>query len=185
MSDQEKPPKGLNSEDRAIWEEYTDETQEFEKEDFESLLEGGADEKIDSDKTSITHTVEAKSRFVDNAMSFEIDRRTEEKLRKGKMSIERKLDLHGMTQAVAHEALSKFIEQAISQKLRCVLIVTGKGKAKSTSENWLEEGQGVLKQRVPQWLEASVFSGDILRVIPAQPKDGGSGALYVYLRRKR
>jgi DNA-nicking Smr family endonuclease len=102
----------------------------------------------------------------------ELDRRTAEKLRKGQMPIEARLDLHGLTQAKAHVALNEFILSASRAGRRCVLVITGKGA-------------GVLQTRVPEWLEEPALRPLILRSLPAQRRHGGAGALYVYLRRDR
>lgn len=102
----------------------------------------------------------------------ELDRKTAQKLRKGEMRIEGRLDLHGMSLEQAHQALPPFILRAYNEKKRCVVVVTGKGK-------------GILQRHVPEWLSHQPLHAIVLRAVPAQPKDGGSGALYVYLRRHR
>ncbi|MDH3701635.1 MAG: Smr/MutS family protein [Alphaproteobacteria bacterium] len=104
-----------------------------------------------------------------------IDRRTAENLRRGRMSIEARLDLHGMTQIEAHRALSAFVAGQHESGRRCVLVVTGKGR----------EGGGVLRSMVPQWLNATELRPRVLAFNYAQPRDGGEGALYVLLRRRR
>src|SRR3954465_2719892 len=73
-----------------------------------------------------------------------IDRRTAQRVRKGTIEIERRLDLHGMTEAAAHAALDRFIEQAWRQGARMLLVITGKGGA--------GRGEGVLKRNLPRWL---------------------------------
>lgn len=104
-----------------------------------------------------------------------IDRRTAENLRRGKMSIEARLDLHGMTQLEAHRALTAFVAGQHDSGRRCVLVVTGKGR----------EGGGVLRAMVPQWLNGAELRPRVLAFNYAQPRDGGDGALYVLLRRRR
>ena len=104
-----------------------------------------------------------------------LDRKTSEKFRKGQMSIEATLDLHGMTQDEAHPALHKFIKRSYADKKRCVLVITGKGA----------EGNGILKRMTPEWLEDRSVKNLILKTATAQAKDGGSGALYILLRRQR
>lgn len=101
-----------------------------------------------------------------------VDRRTAERLRRGRLPIDARLDLHGHTRETAHQVLSGFLATACDTGRRTVLIVTGKG-------------QGVLKDAVPRWLNESPNRGRILLVAQAQPKDGGGGALYVLLRRRR
>jgi DNA-nicking Smr family endonuclease len=92
------------------------------------------------------------------------------------MRPEARLDLHGMTQEEAHRALSHFVARAQEDGLRALLVITGKGGA----------GRGgVLREAVPRWLEEPLLRGRVLSVAPAQPKDGGGGALYVLLRRRR
>jgi len=104
-----------------------------------------------------------------------IDRRTAENLKRGKMSIEARLDLHGMTQVEAHRALTAFVAGQHESGRRCVLVVTGKGR----------EGGGVLRAMVPQWLNAAELRPRLLAFNYAQPRDGGDGALYILLRRRR
>jgi DNA-nicking Smr family endonuclease len=104
-----------------------------------------------------------------------IDRRTAERLRKGEMAIDRRLDLHGMTQERAHAALDRFVRGAWADGARMLLIITGKGSG----------GEGVLRRSLPQWLNAGEHAPRVLRMETAQPKHGGGGAFYVLLRRQR
>lgn len=115
----------------------------------------------------------------------QLDKRTETKLKKGQIAIEGTLDLHGMTQARAHDALSNFIIAAQKAGKRCVLVITGKGNSKRGTEDWLESKPGILKQKLPQWLEMAPLNRLVLRHCPAQAAHGGSGAFYVYLKRDR
>ena len=104
-----------------------------------------------------------------------LDGSTTKKIRSGKFSIEATLDLHGLTQSQAHQSLNQFISKAVKNDLRMILIITGKGIS----------GNGVLRNQVPIWLKSSDCSPHILAFSQAQAKDGGNGALYVRLRRKR
>jgi DNA-nicking Smr family endonuclease len=106
-----------------------------------------------------------------------IDRRTAERLRRGRLAIEARLDLHGRFQEDAHRALNAFIVDCAAAGKRVVLVITGKGKA--------SEGGGVLRRNVPRWLQLSPCAPHVLAAVPAQPQHGGAGALYVLLRRKR
>ncbi len=105
-----------------------------------------------------------------------LDKANAERLRQGAKPIEARLDLHGLTQQAAHGALNHFIGQAVERGLRCVLVITGKGN---------RDGTGVLRTQVPRWLNEAALRGHILAFSHAQPKDGGEGALYVLLKRKR
>lgn len=109
-----------------------------------------------------------------------IDRANSERLRRGKRPIEARLDPHGLTQAEAHRALADFIRGARGAGKRCVLVITGRGSAKGSNSPG-----GVLKAAVPRWLDEPEFRPHVLAVATAQPRDGGSGALYVMLRRTR
>ena len=112
-----------------------------------------------------------------------VDKRTADKFRKGELKIERRLDLHGLTQKDALSAVSAFVRNAYLQKLRCVLIITGKGMNKET-DDWYEK-KGVLKECVPAWLNTPELRPLILAITYAKVEDGGSGALYILLRRWR
>jgi DNA-nicking Smr family endonuclease len=105
-----------------------------------------------------------------------LDRRSAERLRRGQLRVEARLDLHGMTQDEAHRALDGFLARAQDQGKRCVLVITGKGGG---------ERGGVLRAAVPRWLGEAPNRGRVLATAPAQPKDGGAGALYLLLRRQR
>lgn len=109
------------------------------------------------------------------AKAKDVDARTDERLRKGKMPIQAKLDLHGYKQDEAHAALVKFIKSSYARGCRCVLVVTGKGRG----------GEGVLRRKVPYWLGEGELSPMVLKIHTARPHDGGEGALYVLLRRNR
>ena len=102
-----------------------------------------------------------------------VDRATAERLKRGRYPVEAHLDLHGMTQAEAHRALSGFVGGSRRAGRRCVLVITGHGRMSG----------GVLKQAVPRWLGEPELRPHILAIAPAQPQAGGSGALYVLLRR--
>ncbi len=106
-----------------------------------------------------------------------LDRRSLERLRRGRMEIEAELDLHGHTRAEAHRELAAFIEGQAGAGRRCVIVITGKGSTR--------EGGGVLKSAVPDWLNEPELREHVLAFSHARPNDGGEGALYVLLRRKR
>lgn len=107
-----------------------------------------------------------------------LDRRNDERLRRGRLPIESRLDLHGMTQDQAHASLIRFVQSSASQGLRCVLVITGKGDRR-------KEGGGILRHAVPRWLNEPNIRPHIVAVTVAQQQHGGDGALYLYLRRKR
>jgi DNA-nicking Smr family endonuclease len=115
---------------------------------------------------------------------LQMDRRRYEKLRRGRIAPEARLDLHGMTSDHAHAALISFIGSAHAQGLRLVLVITGKGRP---SDHWAagSQGHGILRHSLPHWLNAPPVKGRILEVSSAHRRHGGGGAFYVYLRRQR
>jgi DNA-nicking Smr family endonuclease len=114
---------------------------------------------------------------VDRAPGY--DRANAERLKRGRQPVEARLDLHGLTQAEAHRALAAFLRAARADGKRCVLVITGRGSGRELP------GGGVLKSAVPRWLDEPDFRPHVLAIATAQPRDGGSGALYVMLRRTR
>ena len=107
-----------------------------------------------------------------------MDKRSATRLRRGQATIEARMDLHGMTRDEAARGLEAFLARSAAAGHRTVLVITGKGMAR-------EGRTGVLKAAVPGWLNESPNRERILGFFPAQPKDGGDGALYVRLKRKR
>ena len=106
-----------------------------------------------------------------------VDRRRTERLRRGRLPVEARLDLHGYTQDRAHAALGQFLGESQARSLRCVLVITGKGTT--------TEAGGVLRAQVPRWLNEPANRARVLAFDYAQPKHGGLGAIYVLLRRKK
>jgi DNA-nicking Smr family endonuclease len=101
-----------------------------------------------------------------------LDGRTQRRLFRGDVPIDRRLDLHGYTAARAESKLQIFIQDAAYAGCRCVLIITGKGA-------------GVLRGHLSGWLKREPLTGLVLAIAEARPADGGSGAVYVLLRRRR
>ncbi len=113
-----------------------------------------------------------------------MDRKNFDRMSRGKLAPEARLDLHGMTVAEAHPELIRFILNAHSGGLRLVLVITGKGKP-GPDYGPIPQRYGVLKHQVPIWLHMPPLGPCILQVTEAHLRHGGSGAYYVYLRRGR
>ncbi len=101
------------------------------------------------------------------------DHKTRKKIVRGRMSIDARIDLHGMIQSSAHTALSSFLFRAHANNCRLVLVITGKGEA----------GTGILRNQVPYWLKSGELAGIVSGFDEAHRNHGGSGALYVRLKR--
>jgi DNA-nicking Smr family endonuclease len=97
------------------------------------------------------------------------------KLKQGRYETDARLDLHRMTAAIARAELFWFLEEAIRLGLRTVLIIHGKGQ--TTAE---KERSSILKGCTDQWLREL----DMVQAFhSAQPRHGGTGAVYVLLRK--
>lgn len=113
-----------------------------------------------------------------------MDRKTFGKMKKGRISPEARIDLHGMTIAQAHPMLTRFILNAVDADRRLVLVITGKGKHKDDGGP-IPVRHGVLRHQVPHWLNTAPLRQHVLQITEAHLKHGGQGAYYVYLRRRR
>ena len=121
----------------------------------------------DFDVETLLHT--------DDLLSYRVPRLGPDvvrKLREGRWSIQRQLDLHGLRTDEAREALGRFIREAHHAGLRCVRVVHGKGLGSPGRTP-------VLKSRVHRWL---VQKHEVMAFVQARPADGGAGALVVLLR---
>jgi DNA-nicking Smr family endonuclease len=107
-----------------------------------------------------------------------LDPRVVNKLRRGEFAIQAHIDLHGMTRAVAKQALSEFITRSVRNGHHSVLVVSGRGLRSPG-------GQPVIKHAVTYWLSHGQLSAHVLAFASARPADGGAGAMYVLLRRER
>jgi DNA-nicking Smr family endonuclease len=113
-----------------------------------------------------------------------LERRLKRQLAQGRGAIDQSIDLHGMNHTQAHQALRGFLHFAQSRGDRLVLVVTGKGAPKQRAlgvEAFNEPG--VLRRIVPHWLQAPDMRGIVIGFEEAGRAHGGSGALYVRLRR--
>lgn len=108
----------------------------------------------------------------------QIDRRTVRRIARGSITLDGRLDLHGLTQAQAHGRLTDFVNDAQENGLRTVLVITGKGVGDGTE-------RGVLKRALPQWLSTPPLRNLVLGFEIAHREHGGAGAFYVRLRRPR
>lgn len=122
----------------------------------------------------------------------ETDRRTAHRLKRGKLSVDARLDLHGCTVVQAHDRLLEFLRVSQATGARCVLVVTGKGRRRHSGDavpasapRFSHEYQpGKLRSAVPRWINEPAFRPLVLSVSHAVQKDGGEGALYILLRKK-
>jgi DNA-nicking Smr family endonuclease len=102
-------------------------------------------------------------------------------LSRGAIEPDATLDLHGHNLATAYSLLDERLEQAIAMGARVLLLVTGKPR----TDERRPHGRGAIRAAVGDWLAASRHAARIAAVRNAHPRHGGSGALYIVLRRAR
>ncbi len=117
-------------------------------------------------------------------LNVKMDHKSYAKMRRGKLIPEARIDLHGLTVAKAHPVLTHFIQSSYVQRLRLVLIITGKGQSNDQFD-FVNEGRGILRKQVPQWLSLTPLSRLVLQVQQSHARHGGAGALYVYLKKNK
>ena len=101
-----------------------------------------------------------------------LDMNQDKRVRRGRVKIDTKIDLHDMTQSVAKTTLHRAIMRASNRNHLCVLVVTGKGL----------RGEGVLRRNFPDWISDPTIRPLIASYSPAHIKHGGNGAWYVFLK---
>ncbi len=109
-----------------------------------------------------------------------LTRRERQQLVRDHAAIDARIDLHGMKQVEAHDALRQFLHRSQAKGAKFVLVITGKG----APGGWSGE-RGVLRRQVPLWLALPGFRRYVLGFDAADVGHGGEGALYVRLRRSR
>ena len=92
----------------------------------------------------------------------------------GRIPSSQTLDLHGHSLDSGRRLLMKTLKDASAAQIECLLIIHGKGNRSAT-------GESVLKESMSDWLSAPGLRDIVLGFAPAQPRDGGSGAVYVLL----
>ena len=112
-----------------------------------------------------------------------LERKTLLALRRGTRAVDAVVDLHGLRQSEAHQTLIAFLRRSQAAGHGLVLVITGKGGSASGQGPF--EERGVLRRVVPHWLRLADLRSVVLGFEEASPQHGGSGALYVRLRRRR
>jgi len=107
-----------------------------------------------------------------------VSRELMKRLKKGQFSMQDYVDLHGLTKQQAETTVRDFLLQSYRLGLRCVLVVHGRGL---NSENHIP----VLKERLPVWLSRGPVKKIVLAFSTARTYDGGTGALYILLKRPK
>lgn len=102
-----------------------------------------------------------------------LQRRARRRLRTGQVPVEGAIDLHGLRVEEARESLGAFLHQSLARGRRCVRVVHGKGRRSPG-------GEGILRAKVQKWLTRR---DEVLAFASCTPVDGGTGAVYVLLKK--
>lgn len=200
MSGRKPPDPGLSAEDRALWDHVMRDATPLGDRAKPSAgsgpgprvtaaappVEAGRPRKSVAPGRGHTAAITAPAAGLTG-----IDGAYARRLRRGQVDIERRIDLHGMTQRAAHAALDRFLARAQDEGRRAVLVITGKGLINKANERQGDDAPfmrrdttGVLRSAVPRWLREGENRHRVIAHHPARPRHGGSGAIYVVLRRR-
>lgn len=176
----------LRPEDRILWETVAKtakplnakklKTEEFP--DFDSVMAQEIDKKPSKRAAPTKEAPSAKKKpAAPQKLPIQpLDKPTHRKISKGRVDIEARIDLHGLTQSDAYELLYSFLLSAHGRGLRHVMVITGKGRSYGS--------EGLLKQVVPHWFSTPLFRLLVSAYEDAAHHHGGHGALYVRLRKQ-
>ena len=108
------------------------------------------------------------------------------KKKENNFNITKSLDLHGYTLDEANKKVESFINDCFDQKVSKVIIVTGKGlHSQNDKDPYISEKFGILKNSVPEFIKNNLnLMTKIKNITGAEISDGGSGAFYVFLKKK-
>ena len=183
-------PIGRHDDEKILWEKVTQSVRRMNPQPvFQKPKQRGGPKTAplktswtDSNQSIQTGQVKAKT-SPDKTMPADfrlgetsgIDRTSARRMQRGRVPIQDRLDLHGLSQEQAQKEVKAFIGNAVQKNFRHVLIITGKGR----------DGHGILREKVPEWLKDAPLCYHLNAISYAQPKDGGKGALYIRLKRRR
>lgn len=173
----------MNNDDESWWKEAVKDIVPLKKTDRETS-KPKKELKVTPKITANTVYSGSKLDDLQFGNTDNIDANTAKKFRKGEFRIEAELDLHGCTENNAFDKVINFVKNSYLKQYRCIAIITGKG-LHVTEESDIFCTRGVLKDRVPQWLNFPEVRPLILSITHPAPKDGGSGVIQILLRRHR
>jgi DNA-nicking Smr family endonuclease len=191
-----KRRRGLSSGEDTLWRKATRDVRPLPKKPIETPRPGPA---IGETSRDVVAPVRSRGRVAPPSAKNSLRRAVspfaggdpalDKKARRGRIEVERTLDLHGLREAAALTRLRSFLSGAARDGCRCVLVITGKGSGSRDIDPFAPaRPRGVIRMRFQEWVEEEPLRPLIARVAQAQPRHGGSGAFYVFLkggRRKR
>ncbi len=190
----------LSEEDKELWNKISDSTNPLDqkqrnrvsateplKQSPKKIHKADKTNKIENSVQNLSSKTQTANKPSKKSPEItQIDRKKIRKLVTEQIEIQATLDLHGYRQEEAHQALKSFIRTSQARNHRYVLVVTGKGSRKTSSQGfWDDIEPGVLKRNVPVWLSEPDLKDYIVSYSTAQPKHGGDGALYIHIRKAK
>jgi DNA-nicking Smr family endonuclease len=173
------------SDDDALWDEI--------KKSIKPLRKGAVPKKSEKPQRSVKSPASAGKKQLPQVLAVtseppratlpplaSMDRRARNRIARGNIEIGARLDLHGHRLVEAKDRLMGFLERAQDKEIALVLVITGKGTVAPAGAE-----RGVLKREVPMWLSSAEFRPLVIGYEEASPSHGGSGALYVRVRKRR
>jgi DNA-nicking Smr family endonuclease len=168
-------PRRLGAEERALWRKVVESVRPLHG--VAEALEEPASAPPAPTAARPAGPIPAAARKV--APGTTLDGTWDRRLSRGLVAPDRILDLHGHSLATAYGLLDHRLDQAIATGDRLLLLITGKPRSGGT------ERRGAIRAAVGDWLAASRHAAGIAAVRNAHPRHGGTGALYIVLRRRR
>lgn len=166
--------KHLNAEDVEIWSRVTRTVKAY-KGSAVPNVQRGSTPQIGSQKIA-PQNIRPRNVGVLPRKRYDAPQIAKDKrVRRGKITIDRKIDLHDLTQDAALASLTRHLYTSSERGYHCVLVVTGKGGVHLG---------GVLRSMLPIWLSSTQLRPLISRYAPAHLRHGGSGAWYVFLKQR-
>ena len=143
----------------------------FEQKPKSRLHISKADKGLNPQHSLQSISDEIPEQTADSWFHHGLQKKMQRKIRMGQLAIDDVLDLHGSRLQQAQRELDQFVQQALQQRAKMLLIIHGQG--------YRSQGTAVLRPMVQHWLSQQTM---VLAYCPAQIRDGGIGASYVYLK---
>ena len=181
-----KKERKLSTEERILWGKVAKTTNaaperlrellDFEEESLVGRQEAETSGRPSKPASAAELVKGTEDRKQPKGIHHPLERPVKRKIAQGRLSLEARIDLHGMIQSEAHGMLLDFLMRAHGRGLRHVLVITGKGSSLGS--------EGALKRAVPLWFSKPEFRFLISSYETAARHHGGEGALYVRLSRR-
>lgn len=187
------PSRPLSPEERDLWRRVAKGVNPLDSARLKRL-EDPAPPRIDASRAPAPAPLKSGAAFATPprpaGAKSPADRSGDRKIRRGRVEVEARIDLHGLTTKKARRDLLRFLERAQGNGVRQVLVITGKGAGARAQdrrkfEPWDPEAPplpGVLRRSFSQWMADPEFAQLVSGYAEAHRRHGGSGAFYVMVR---